>query len=675
MTGGVVPAAPTRGELGVMLAACLLAGATCSLVLGRDLNWDYFNYHGYAALLLRQDRLAQDFFAAGYQGYMNPLAFAPWAWMQQWGWHSAAIGAAMGALHALNLVFLYLIARAFAGTHPKPRLVAAVLTALAALNGAFIGQVGSSFYDITTTPLVMAALWLLVTRAGLGAAALACALAGAAVALKWTNAPYGLAVLVTAALGLPAMAVQERLRRLVLGGVAMGAGFVLLYGAWGWKLMQTFGSPVFPLFNRIFRAPDFPAQGIALDRFVPQSLADALLLPWRLVEMRPMVFTEIAAPDLRPALVLALGALALVVGMVAGLRHDGVRGLLRAWSPQHPGWRTLLVFSGVALVAWLLTSANARYAVPLLLLLAPMLYVVATRVMPVRAALLLCTVVAVVQGFHTWTAGNPRWNAHHWTPDWLPAEVPQVLRDTPQLYVSIGRSSESFVAAHVHPDSPFVNPIGLLSLANDGPGWARFVALRERWQGRTRVLVQASAGTVAEQTEGPLRVVDEMADRLGLRIDTTRCERMEFNRFDAAAQAPGVLTDPASAGSTRRARHVLACVALPKPVGDPELQAQRARAAAVLDALERRCPKIYQPAGVPTEGARGLWSRSYGRYDLFALVDFDGGNVRVRQEFQVAPMLVGDLATWEADLARHDCRLPHSGLRGIETLRSERAGG
>ena len=78
MTGAVARAAPTRGELGVMLAACLLAGAACSLVLGRDLNWDYFNYHGYAALLLRQDRLGQDFFAAGYQGYMNPLAFAPW---------------------------------------------------------------------------------------------------------------------------------------------------------------------------------------------------------------------------------------------------------------------------------------------------------------------------------------------------------------------------------------------------------------------------------------------------------------------------------------------------------------------------------------------------------------------------------------------------------------------
>jgi hypothetical protein len=219
-----------------------------------------------------------------------------------------------------------------------------------------------------------------------------------------------------------------------------------------------------------------------------------------------------------------------------------------------------------------------------------------------------------------------------------------------------------------------VNPIGLLSLANDGPGWSRFVAMRDRWQSRTRVLIQASSASSEQQGEA-LRVINEMVDRLGLRIDSTRCERLEFNRFDTAVPVPGVHGTAASAGSTERARHVLACAAVPKPAGDPELQAQRARASAVLEALERRCPKIFQPAGVQTEGARGLWSRSYGRYDLFALVDFDGSNVRLRQEFQVTPAVIGDLATWEADLARYDCRLPHNGARGVDTLGGERAGG
>jgi len=77
-----------------LVRVALVAASCCvllSLALGRDINWDYYNYHGYAALSVVQDRLGQDFWPAGVQGYLNPLPFLPFAWMQQAAWPSAVV--------------------------------------------------------------------------------------------------------------------------------------------------------------------------------------------------------------------------------------------------------------------------------------------------------------------------------------------------------------------------------------------------------------------------------------------------------------------------------------------------------------------------------------------------------------------------------------------------------
>ncbi|MCZ2439832.1 MAG: hypothetical protein LC119_06625 [Burkholderiales bacterium] len=642
----------------VVLLVVELAVVVLSWAMGRDLNWDYFNYHAYAAHRALGGG-TQDFFAAGYQGYLNPLPFLPLALMQAAGWHSLAIGSVLAAIHGLNALFLYLIARELVSTSARPRSTAAAVTLLGVTSAPYLSQVGTSFADVTTTVPVMAAIWLTVAKSGLRMGMLAVGLAGAAVGLKWTNAPYALAMLVTQVVMLwgPRWRVRVLIWSALVG--ALSLGFMLLYAVWGWQLWQNYGSPVFPLFNQLFQAPDASIEPIALDRFVPQSLNDLLLLPWRMLFLEGWVYTEPPAPDIRPLLLLGLMALA----TLAGARRFATRG------PHKHGRELaspspLAIFFIVALAAWLVTSSNGRYAVPLLLLLGPLVYQLARGLLSDDGAVrILVLVIALLQAAHVANAGNPRWAPQPWTPAWLPAEVPDTVRAEPALYVLVGRSSESYLAEYAHPDAVFTNPIGLISIATGGPGWDRFVSLRDRYVGRTKVVMSGGGGPGDARTTEALAVYNDLIDRLGLRLVPERCARARFN-VDGHTLGPPHLEGEAHT----RHRRLLICDAETKRASDAVLAERRAIAERIMNAYETACPRYFAPHGVQTEGSRRLWTRLYGRFDLYLMIDWDSGDILYRQDRQATPVRIGSRRTWTEDVRRFRCRLPHGGTRGLESL-------
>lgn len=634
-----------------------------SYLMGRDLNWDFFNYHGYAAVDIFGQRLSQDFFPAGVQGYLNRLPYLPFALMDGAGWHSAATAAGMASLQSLNLLFLYLIARDLTAQAQRPRLVAAVLTLLGAASNVYLLQVGSTFVDPMTTPPVMAAVWLLMRRGEPRTLLLAGALCGAAAALKLTNAPYA------AGLFAAAMVAQPRggrgvLRALLAAGAGTAAGFLLLYAHWGWQLWELHGSPMFPLFNNIFRSTDYPLQAVAYQRFVPRSLADVFWLPFAMIEHRSWIYAEGVSPDLRPALVLVLS---MVGGMAAGWRvwrHRVAGHPAPARPAPDASVRRLAAFFVVAALGWLLTSANGRYAVPLLLLLGPMLFVAGASVFGSRLAAVVCLAVLPLQILLLYDAGNPRWAPTDWTRTWLPASVPDELKSQPFLYLSASTSSEAYVAAHVHPDSVFVNPIGLAPIANDGPGWTRFVSLRDRWAGQTKVLFALPAVGDPELKAQRVATLNGAVDRLGLAMDTERCDVLRFDE-PTVDVLPHLWRRDDSA--PRGERQLLACdakIAAPSA----RMAALRAQASEILDAYERKCPTFFAPNQVQIEGNGRVWSRLYGKYDLFVVLEFETGAITYRMERQATEVGIGNVKTWQSDVARFRCHLPHDGARDLSTL-------
>jgi hypothetical protein len=668
-TGAVLPSAAARVRLS--MAELLLAGWLCaalavglSYAMGRDLNWDYFNYHGYAAFDVFGRRLAQDFFPAGLQGYLNRLPYLPFALMQAAGWHSAAIGAGLAALASLNALFLYLISREFTFTLPRPRTVAATVAMLGAASNVYLQQLGSTFVDPITTIPVMAAVWLLIRQPDLRALVAAGALCGAAVALKLTNAPFAAGLLAAAMLAQPTG--QSAARALAASAAGLACGFLLLYGVWGWRLAQLHGSPLFPVFNNLFRSPDFSAQAVVYHRFVPQSLVDALLLPFRMVEQRSYIYVEGVSPDLRPAVMMLLALAAALLGAWRWRRGAAGSGTVaRPW--QRSTQRALAVFFGVSLMGWLMTSSNGRYATPLLLLLAPLIFTTASTLVGVRHASLVCLAVLPIQGLLLIDAGNPRWYPTDWAPQWLPASVPASLKEQPQLYVSVSTSSESYVASLVHPDSVFVNPIGLSPIANGGPGWSRFEAMRDSFAGRTKVLFALPKEADAKVRTSRVATMNGAVDRLGLSIDDTKCDLLTFD-----APMAGTLRylwarpDPVE----HHTREVLACDAV-RVTPSTRLAERRRLAESILDAFERKCPEIFSPNGVQIEGAGTLWSRLYGKFDLTFFVDLDDGQVVYRMQRQAADVIVGQVSTWTKDLERFRCRLPHGGARDLSTLKED----
>jgi hypothetical protein len=177
--------------------------------------------------------------------------------------------------------------------------------------------------------LVMAAVWLVLAAQDrperrLALLAMAGLCGGAAAGFKLTGAPYaaGLAAMVVAFPG----AARQRLARLTVLGLGGLAGFLAVYGPWGWDLYQRTQNPFFPFLNDVFRSPLWFARPYREEPFAAKTLLDAVSLPLRLARDNASVVSELPLRDAR--LALAFPALA----FLAFRRR-------RADAPERMRWR------------------------------------------------------------------------------------------------------------------------------------------------------------------------------------------------------------------------------------------------------------------------------------------------------------------------------------------------
>jgi len=615
-------------------AVFLVPGAVCALwtvVAGKDVNWDLLNYHYYVAYELLGGRLAQDFYAASAQSYLNPVGYLPFYLMVASGWHSVLVSVLLAVVHALSLSLLFLIARRlFAHLGGRDRVVFSCLaTALGAATAVFWPTVGTSFLDPLLAPPMLAGLLLLLDGGPERAArraALAGALFGMAAALKYSNGIYVLAALPLA------LAMRAGLAY-ALGAALAIAAFA---GPWFALLMREFGNPVFPLMNAWFESPHAPAVNMVSERFTPRDLAQALGFPFRIVALDRHVYSETFAPDVRLA---ALVVAALALPLARGARPENP---LRA-----ADWR-LLGFLAAGTVLWIGTSANARYGLPVLLLAGLALARLAERLLRPDTARVALALLLAVQAAMSFAASPPRWFiAEPWSTRWLPYEAPErALRD-PALYLSVELLPMAAVAPFVHPASSFVNFSGAHSLPSDAP---RLVALLERHRGRVRAygrrleLADGAPGAAA------VKAYDDALRRLGYRLDPRECFtiawRPEDDALSRAANRVAALStspDPLS---------VVSCALVQAPRDPADLEAER-RMSAVFDRIEQRCPALLRGQTAVTEpfGNAG-WARNYSGLDV--RLEAFGGAVALHRYRSAAVLELGRVADWE----RHDAPLP-----------------
>ena len=625
-----------------LLAAFAIPAALCalwSIVAGKDVNWDLLNYHYYAPYEWLHGRLAQDYFAASAQSYLNPVGYLPFYAMVASGWHSVLASMALAAFHGAAIGFLYLIAWRIFGHRAaaERRLFALLAAALGACTAIFWTTVGGSFLEPLLAVFMLAGLTLLVDDDARGwqrRAFAAGVLFGIAAALKYYNAIFAVAAL-PLALVLPRGSRRDAMR----AGVAYAVGGVvalsLFAGPWMALMWREFGNPVFPLMNGWFHSPDAPPANVFAGRFALRGLGDALSFPFRLAVPAWMRYAEISAPDLRFApLVLAAAILPVSARL---LRCPSGSAPLRA-----ADWRLLAFFLG-SFVLWLLTSANGRYGMVVLLLAGLCLARLVERLLPLPAVRVALLVLLIAQVAACFMASSSRWYlADRWSASWLPFVVPERARQQPALYFSVETLPMAALAPFFHPASSFVNLRGQYSIA---PGAPRVQALVARHRGRVRVFGRYLR---LDEQGKPFAQVVEVYDRTlvrhGYRIDPSDCFAVPWrpDEEDPLSRAANWLAQEPEPHD--KALSLGSCALQPAQRDPADVESER-RISAAFDRVEQRCDTLLRGQRALTEPMGREWLRNYPALDARLLTE--RGHVILERYLALAYIDLGLVSSWE----------------------------
>lgn len=462
-----------------------------TVLAGQDLNFDLITYHFYLGYSGFVPRFKLDFLPAWVYAYQSPLPFMPLYWLDSVGTPPVVIAVVHAAFHALALVALYLLTELLLGkpqTVPQ-RVQVFAFWLLGAAAPIYWTLVGTSFADLLTAVPVLMGVWLVgigITQdertrsAGLLWIGLSGLLMGVASGSRIHNSIYVAGML--AALVLARFPDSKASLR-VLGTFSFTAfaGWFMSFAPWAYKLYVEFGSPLFPLFNGVFRSPDFPASNVPLLSFIPRSVWDLVTLPFWMATDTPWVYVELPLPDVRPAL-LATAALACLV-LWFGRRwwrpaaaFGGQPGVRDAATAR--GRHVILLFFLASGVLWLLTSSNGRFGVALLLLAGPVCGVLLSKVLPQRY------VILVIAGAVLWQAllqqlfvRQYRFDSLPWLARYFDWNLPDRLSREPAIFLSLGFQPGSTLAPRLHRDSSHINMAGYPAF--DAPGSNRIRQLLE----------------------------------------------------------------------------------------------------------------------------------------------------------------------------------------------------
>jgi hypothetical protein len=635
-----------RPRLWVYAALTLLA-VLVNYLLGKEMMWDTLDYHFYAGFSALHDRFGRDYFAAGVQTYFNPYVYVPFYALVRTGLPSLVVASVLAVAQSVIFWITYELALAVAPADaPRWRLTAAACAALLALaNPILLNQLGSSYADITTSEIVLAA-WLLLVHAvrtpGAWRVAAAGLLLGLASALKLTNALHALSACVLL-LFLPTPW-RGKLRSGLAFAAAMTLGFALVALPWAIRLEHHFGNPFFPLFNSIFRSPQFPTTPMLDYRFVPDSLREALMRPFAIVAPVTFVDDEYAAPDLRYALLLLLAVALLVRWGWKRLRR--VPGAPAAMADAQ-SLRALTALGCAFLVdwsLWLTISGNGRYFLAMACVAGTLAVALAFRLLRARPKALgyLMAAVFAVQVLQLAFGAGYRLPAAWDAGPWFEVSVPPALREKPELFLSIGEESNSFVAPFLDRRSAFVNLDGDYVLGPGGANGAHIEHLIQRYSGHIRVAELESPFDSSKGGGLPdLAHVDDTLAPFGLRAEVGDCATIVIHdvRHRWRKVLPGTLPIHLAQLQGRILRvpvspdgYLATCRVVPDPASRLALAQAEREPNRAFDRLESECPRLFQPTHPVTEAygdrRRGyLWMRKYSGTNLSIVIS--GGTVRV----------------------------------------------
>lgn len=362
---------------GWLVDLCLIAAcAAVAAMLRQDANWDQLQYHyWYPWQLFNGGFTDPDLYGGRFQ---NPLAQVPFYLIVN-SFTPQIAQAVLGGLAGISVVMVRRIGMRVLPGEGGPLVVISTIGALlGALGAAFRSELGTSYSDILLAGLLLGALLLALREQPL----LAGLLAGAAVGLKYTSAPFVLALLVAVLI--------VRWRAVGWWVLGTAAGWALTGAVWAWSLWRTYDSPVFPFWNTVFASPWYPQENLTDERYGVAGWQQGLRWPWDMATGEARVL-DLAVRDAR--WLLLIGAVALILAAGRRVGRD-------AWA--------VLAFTVVGLVTWLAVFGIIRYAIPAEMLAGLLIMLSLALWLTVQEAVAVSLLIAISTAVWTQTAQGRR---------------------------------------------------------------------------------------------------------------------------------------------------------------------------------------------------------------------------------------------------------------------------
>ena len=502
------------------LSALFWAGFV--VLLGKDTSWDFRNYHWYAPYALLNHRMGIDVAVAHQASYYNPYLDVPFYWLATHtrAWIALAV---LGAVQGANMVPLYLIARTALRVNvpfSDIKIMAGALSLLGVVGALTLTEFGTTYYDNVMSVLVLSGLAILVLKRDalregpLGKAAAISAgaglLTGMAMGLKLPEMPFcvGFAGALLALGG----SAKHQVTRLMAGGIAGLAGFLVFAGPWMLYIYHVTGNPVFPYFNEYWRSPLALAASYRDLRFVPTHFWRALFFPI-LFTLDWHVADDLGFQDIRVCLTYVLVIAAAIVWLGRRESRDPlldkrVCGLLFA-------------FSALAYFEWLRTFAIYRYII-LFEMLAPLLIIAAVGLFPlprksrylILGAIAACCLLSARSDFlERAPVEDP----------YVEAALPPIPRPDHTMVLMTGDAPMGFIATTLPPQIPVLRIDGWMVQPRDG------TAITKEMMRRVRAHLAAGGDLYLIADAGDMvRAHDALAD-YGLAIRWPECQQFDTN--------------------------------------------------------------------------------------------------------------------------------------------------
>jgi hypothetical protein len=545
--------------------------------------------------------------------------------------------------------------------------------ALAFANPILINQLGTSYVDILTAEVVLAA-WLLLVKAirapSVPRVLAAGLLLGAVTALKLTNAAH--AVAACTLLLFVSADHRARVRYAAVFGVALAVGFLIVMVPWSIHLERHFGNPLFPLFNGLFRSPQFPTASLQDHRFIPDSLANALLRPLAIAAPVTMTDDEFAVPDLRYLVLLALAIwMALRWAWRKYTRREAVPDVSKGASSA---WRSFGALGCAFLLdwtLWLAASGIGRYFIAMACVAGVLAIGLALRLVPAKpkVGMYLLAAIFLAQAFELFAGATYRVHVPWGSGPPFELSVPNELVRQSNLYVTFSEDSLSFLAPFVAPNSGFVSLEGDYVIRPNGADGAHFRALVERYAPHVRVVVlDPRFNTGGRATLPDAAHVNDTLAHFGLKAVVDDCLTIAVRdvRQPFIDVLPGTLPIHIPQLKNRRIRvpvspdrNLVSCRVIPDDTAHAALFAGEDTANLVFDRLEDGCPRLFQPRRPVTEDygderSGYHWMRRYASTGLAVMITH--GMVKLFDPVRGgSPIFLGREADWEGAPPRLLC--------------------